>query len=166
MTKEIWRNIDGYDKYQISNTGRVKSLNNRKPKILNPTKNSHGYLLVSLSKRGKRKSCKVHRLVAMAFIPNYENKPAVNHKDENKENNNVSNLEWCTLAYNTAYSKNLEKAYQATRKAVVCYKKREKIVFSSITEAAKTLDISRSSISNCLSGRSLTAGGFNWRYAF
>lgn len=105
---EIWKDIVGYEGlYQVSNKGRVKSLryyggNNEQIKSLGLR--SDGYLNVSLSKNGKAISKSVHRLVAVAFIPNPENLEMVNHIDENKENNCVENLEWCTRSYNQIYS--------------------------------------------------------------
>ena len=102
--KEEWRDIKGYEGlYQISNLGRVKSLardtNNqycKVDKIIKANPNKWGYLNVNLYKKGKGKPFKVHRLVALHFIENPENLPEVNHKDENKSNNCVDNLEWCT----------------------------------------------------------------------
>lgn len=105
--KEIWKDIPGYEGlYQVSNMGRVKSLNfNRSglPRILK-TKNRQGYPRVILWKSGKRHEVCVHRLVAQAFIPNPENKPFVNHKDGNRRNNHVDNLEWCTAQENAIHS--------------------------------------------------------------
>ncbi len=98
---EIWVDIKGYEgQYQVSNTGYVKSI--KRNRILKAT-NVYGYLQISLSDHGHIKKCLVHRLVAEAFIPNLDNLPYVNHKDENTMNNNVENLEWCTLMYNANY---------------------------------------------------------------
>ena len=107
---EEWKDIKGYEGiYQISNKGRVKSLGNnktKKEKILRPRK-INGYFSVRLCKKGEKpKEFNIHRLVAEHFIPNPDNLPVVNHKDENKLNNNVENLEWCTVAYNVNYSVN------------------------------------------------------------
>ena len=105
---EIWRDIEGYEGlYQVSNWGRVKSLKkkgNSKERILTASNNNtKKYWRVQLSKNDKIKHFAVHRLVALAFIPNPQNLPQVNHKDENKDNNNVLNLEWCTVKQNTNY---------------------------------------------------------------
>ena len=114
---EIWKDIKGYEGlYQVSNYGRIKTLINfnskhsyskkelkeRKEKILKEHE-CNGYLRVTLSKKQKSKHYRVHRLVAQAFIPNPENKPQINHKDNNRKNNNVNNLEWCTALYNNRY---------------------------------------------------------------
>ena len=108
---EIWKNINleyFNDRYLVSNYGRVKIING---KILNQSYDSKGYLKVSLYKNKIRKCIKVHRLVALTFIENPDNKSQVNHKDGNKENNNVSNLEWTTCKENIehAYKNNLAK---------------------------------------------------------
>ena len=98
---EIWRDIDGYEGlYQVSNFGRVKSFQRGKPRILKAFLNS-GYLSVVLYRDHKVKQCLVHRLVALAFIPNPEDKPLVNHINGVKTDNCVENLEWATAAYVT-----------------------------------------------------------------
>ena len=111
---EVWKTIKDYPDYMVSNTGKVKSLDRylKQPKsgfrkkegrILSPMINKKGYPYVHLSKDGKSVSKRIHRLVAEAFIPNPDNLPIVNHKDEDKTNNHVSNLEWCTNKYNSNY---------------------------------------------------------------
>lgn len=131
---EEWKPICGYEGfYEISNYGRVKSLDynrTKQEKILRQGKNKYGYLMVVLYKEGKGKTIKVHRLVAQAFIPNPNNFRCVNHKDENKTNNCVDNLEWCDHKYNLNY-KNTQarrvastdfKAFQARRVASTDWK--------------------------------------------
>ena len=117
--QEIWLDIEGYQhKYQVSNTGKVKALNYRrtgKEQII-ASKENKGYLEVALWKDGKRKMFLVHRLVAQTFIPNPENLPQVNHKDENKKNNCVNNLEWCTQLYNNLYGTRLKRVSQSLTK--------------------------------------------------
>ena len=106
-----WRPIEGYEGlYEVSNTGRVRSVDRydnrncfRKGKVLSPAKDKNGYLKVVLNCNGKCKTINVHRLVAQEFIPNPDNLPMVNHKDEDKSNNNVINLEWCDVKYNLSY---------------------------------------------------------------
>lgn len=104
---EIWKDIKGYEgKYQVSNEGRVRSLYNRgvkREKILSLLNHPSGYSVITLSFNGIHKQYLVHRLVAMAFIDNPNGYEFVNHKDENKKNNNVDNLEWCTKSYNSIY---------------------------------------------------------------
>ena len=108
---EEWRtaiyNGEVFENYEVSNMGRVRSLNYRghgKIQILKPYKDSRGYLRIDLFKNRKKQICKLHRLVAFVFIPNNdETKMEINHKDENKENNSVENLEWCDRDYNNSY---------------------------------------------------------------
>lgn len=103
MNNEIWKDIEGYEGlYQISNKGRVKSFHG-KGRIMKLGTHPLGYKLATLTKDGEQNTKQVHRLVAQAFIPNPENLPVINHKDENPSNNNVKNLEWCTQKYNLNY---------------------------------------------------------------
>lgn len=114
--KEVWKNIDGYEHYQVSSLGNIRSLPRyiyevsgkrrmKKGIILAQSNTSTGYKKVELvDELGNRKSYKVHRLVAQAFIPNFSDKPNINHKDTNPHNNNVENLEWCTQKENVDYS--------------------------------------------------------------
>lgn len=120
--KEIWKDIDGYEGlYKVSSYGNVLSLkycgSNRKH-LLAPNIDHRGYLMAHLSKRGKTKTFKIHRLVASAFIPNPDNLPQVNHKDGDKLNNCVDNLEWCTCSYNVkhAYDTGLSMPYWKGKK--------------------------------------------------
>lgn len=121
--EEIWKSF-GYEDYEISNFGRVKSYKYDKEngRIMKPYRDSKGYLQIDLQldgrKRHNRKHFVVHILVAQAFLPNPDNLPQVNHKDENKENNCVDNLEWCTNEYNEAYGTRVERVMKKIRKPV------------------------------------------------
>lgn len=116
---EIWKDIEGYEgMYQVSNIGRVRALDRVKPNsggqiakghILPQSDNGHGYRFVSLWKFNKGRRFYVHRLVASAFIPNPNNFPIINHKDENKSNNRYENLEWCTQKYNINYGNHMKR---------------------------------------------------------
>lgn len=107
--QEVWKEIEGTNgMYQVSNLGNVKSFTRiKKGGLLKPGRYSNGYLFVHFSKdtdkKGERHSYLIHRLVAQAFLPNPDGLPQVNHKDENKTNNRVDNLEWCTHLYNQNY---------------------------------------------------------------
>lgn len=115
---EVWKDIEGYEGlYQVSNLGLVRSLDHIQENLwkgkpykrmhigmtIKPIKHVTGYYLVTLSKCGEHRTIRLHRLVAKAFIPNPDNLPEVNHKDENKANNRADNLEWCDGLYNTNY---------------------------------------------------------------
>lgn len=106
LTNEVWRDVDGYDgMYQVSDLGRVRSLKFGKVRVLRPGKGRGGYLIVDLSKENKKKTVKVHRLVAQAFIPNDdESKTIINHRNSIRDCNRVSNLEWCDSKYNNTYN--------------------------------------------------------------
>lgn len=104
---EIWKDIKDFEGlYWISNLGRVK---NKHGKILKPRLSSNGYYNICLYKNNKAKCYTVHRLVAEAFIPNPDNLPEINHKDENRLNNEVYNLEWCNRKYNQHYGSAIKK---------------------------------------------------------
>ena len=127
LPKRIWRDIPGYEGlYQVSNDGKVRSLNYNhtgKKQILKQYTNKEGYKRIALSKNNKLKWYLVHRLVALAFIPNPNNWPQVNHKDENKANNYVNNLEWMSHKDNCNYGTRNErhskamKGYKHTKEA-------------------------------------------------
>lgn len=124
---EIWKNIEGYEgKYQVSNLGQVKSMIGQE-KVLHPKKHRNGHLQIGLHKDKKRKTMYIHRLVAQAFIPNPDNLPCVNHKDENPSNNNVDNLEWCTQKYNCNYGTRVDRIMETKKQQ---YKKIYKYSFN------------------------------------
>jgi hypothetical protein len=171
---EIWKDIEGYEgKYQVSSCGRVKSLNYNKTgreQILEPIKFSNGYLLVCLYKNGKGKYKLIHRLVAEAFIPNPKNLPYVNHKDENKENNRVDNLEWCEQKYNLNYGTRNERISKKLlnredlSKPVLCVE--TGIVYSSAMEAERQTGADNGHIIACCKGKKYkTTKGYHWQYA-
>lgn len=162
---EVFRDIPGYEGlYQVSNLGNVKSLGNGdnnnnvgKERMLKLRKDKDGYLTVFLSIHNYKKLHKVHRLVALAFLPNPNNYPQINHKDKNRSNNNVDNLEWCTAQYNADYSVSkpvnqysLDGIYIAT--------------YKSIKEASRTTGTDQTGIVDCCKGRLKTSGGFIWKY--
>lgn len=169
--KEIWKDIEGYEGlYQVSNLGRVKSLNynhTRKPKVLSLMNGSRGYMGIKLGKEGTITFKSVHRLVAQAFIPNPNNYPYINHKDENKKNNVWTNLEWCTAKYNTNYNNLPKRRGIKARKRVNQYDKQGNFIktWDSMTSIYETLKYNSSGISSCCSGKYKTSHGYIWRYA-
>lgn len=181
--EEIWKDIEGYEGlYQVSNLGRVKSLErwrkgNTKPvlikeKIKIPRDNGRGYFITFLYKNNKQRNEYIHRLVAMAFIPNPDNLPQVNHKDENKANNCVDNLEWCTCKYNNGYGTKRERLTLTNRNN----KKTSTPILqfdldgNFIKEWPSMREVSRSGVARCenvyraCAGIYKQANGFIWRY--
>ena len=162
MIKEYWKPVVGYEGlYMVSNWGRVKSIKFGKERILKPVTNSSGYLLVGLYKNNIEKKYSVHRLVAEAFIPNPYNLPQVNHRDENKLNNNVDNLEWCTNEYNINYGTRTERY----SKSVLQYTLDGEFVgeWPSTRECGRN-GFNQGSVSACCRGELKTHKGFIWRY--
>ena len=161
---EVFKDIKGYPNYQISNLGRVWS--KKRQIYLKPHKNNSGYLSVVLpSINGKYKRELIHRLVALTFIDNPNNYPCVNHKDENKENNSASNLEWCDRSYNINYGSRNEKAGKKIKKPIKCIE--TGIIYNSGVEAAKALGTTPDIISKVLhkKSRCKTANGFHIEFA-
>lgn len=113
---EEWRDIKGYENvYQVSNLGKVRSLHYGRTRILAQSENIDGYLVVNLCINMNKRSFRVHRLVASAFIANPQNKPQVNHIDENKKNNQIKNLEWTTEKENSTYGTRTKRAADSRR---------------------------------------------------
>lgn len=176
--KEEWKDCIGYEGIlQVSNLGRVKSCSRlvkignghfRKMsgRVLKPYISSNGYAFVKAGRISKHLA--IHRLVAKAFIPNPNNLPCVNHKDENKQNNIIENLEWCDHSYNALYGTCQERLRKYKQKAVQQIDKDTGSViqtFESMKIAAETLGICKEQISDVCRGDCKTAGGFFWRYA-
>ena len=175
---ETWKNIKGYEGlYQVSNMGRVKSLERKvrhwrggeltiKERILKPGMDRGGYLLVTLCAGGKQKTLKVHRLVCQAFHKNHENKPCVNHIDEDKTNNAASNLEWCTYEENNNHGTHNERMAKTLNKPVGQYTLDGELikVWVSAREAQKQAGFSYNHISNVATGKHKTHKGFVWKY--
>ena len=193
--QEIWKEIKGYEKlYAISNFGNVKSLKkswityNYKSKthytitteerILKPSISKCGYKQINLSKNDKKSGKLIHRLVAETFIPNIDNKKCVNHKDGNKLNNNVENLEWCTYKENSihAWKNNLQKSYLKGKygkshnlsKSVIQYDLKGNFIkeWDCISDVTRELKIDSGRITKCCKKQKYchSAGGYKWEY--
>lgn len=165
---EVWKDIPGYEgRYQVSNLGRVKSLDymhTGKPKVMKLTVCKTGYLSIEL----KGKPYRVHRLVASVFVPNPDNKSEVNHINGNIQDNTVGNLEWCTPSENVshAWKSGLQKMTEERRKKhsrkVVCVE--TGIEYYGMKDASNKTNIDRRNINACCLGKRSVAGGYHWRY--
>ena len=179
--KEVWKDIEGVEGiYQVSNFGNVLSLNYKNhgySRQLVPKCNNSGRLWVELFKEGKRKPMLIHRLVAMAFIPNPNKFEQINHKDENAKNNRVENLEWCTQKYNIQYYLDRHPGKPKVNYSSN-YKKRMSLKVNQYTREGKlikTWENSRQvavekgwsdwSVSECCRNKRKSAYGFIWQYA-
>ena len=181
---EIWKSIENFPYYEVSNFGNVRSVDrvftdtlgrkvNRKGKLLKCDTTGR-YKLVRLYNisQGKDIALLVHRLVAKVFIPNVDNKPQVNHIDGNKANNRVENLEWCTHSENQihAYKNglNIHSGKSGRPKKKVCQidLKTGKIIniFNSIAEARRSLGVSKDNISQVCNGKRHKCLGYGWKY--
>lgn len=176
---EVWKDIKGYEGvYKVSNHGRVLSLERKIPtsyfnrinhvpeKILKHSVTRHGYHMVTLYHNDIANRQLVHRLVANAFLENADNLPFINHLDENKSNNCVGNLEWCTAQYNVNYSGTIQKAVNSRKRSVSQFEKTGKLIknYESATVASKETGIFSSSITLACKGKYKTAGGYIWKY--
>lgn len=191
---EEFRDIQEYEGlYQVSNLGRVKSLKYGKEKILKGGKDKQGYIYVILCKEGKKNNFRVHRLVCETFIPNPNNYQCVNHKDEDKTNNNVNNLEWCNQNYNVNYGTGIQRRVANTdwkkkventdykevgrksaekllnrkdqSKPVLQYTKDNEFVkeWKSTNECERN-GFYKSAVSKCCNGKLNSHKGFIWKY--
>jgi hypothetical protein len=175
--KEIWKPVLDYEGlYEVSNLGNIRSLEHVsintknvkqifKSMTLKPYFNNKGYLNVSLCKNGKRSTLKLHRLVGIAFIPNNDNKPTINHIDGIKTHNYVDNLEWNTYAENNqhAYDNKLKISYGLT---IIQYDLNDIKIneFNSILESQKQTNIGHMSIRRCCRNEQKTAGKYKWKF--
>ena len=165
---EIWKDVVGFEGlYKVSNKGNVFSVGRRDTigrkcggRMLKPLSHKVGYLQVQLHKNGKMKNKYIHRLVAEAFIPNHNNLPEVNHIDEIKDNNELSNLEWCTRQYNNNHGTRIERVSKKVR--AVNIKTGEVLTFNSIREAGRKGYI-REYVSLACKGVYNTGGGNLYR---
>jgi len=169
METEIWKAHPEYAGIEVSTLGRVRTLdkmvrNGRgtwftKGRILKQHEDSDGYLRVSITNDGKRVSKRAHRLVAQTFIKNTDNLPQVNHKDCDRTNNNVSNLEWCSGLYNNQYRVKFGKS-RGVPVFAINLKTQEVSQFPSQAEAGRTLGVEKTNITGVVKGRLKQAGGY------
>ena len=167
--REIWKDINGYEGfYQISNYGRIRSFKKIDNKwfYLKPWVQNSGYEVVSLAKNTVHQKYLVHRLVAENFIPNPDNLPCVNHKDENKLNNHSDNLEWCSYEYNNNYgTARIRMAQKEGRRVKQLTIHGHWIAtYMSIRVASNITNTPHTSIRDCCNGKTTQAHGFKWEY--
>lgn len=156
-----YKPIQDYEEYYlIYDTGQVWSI--RSNKFLKPMVTRDGYLTVDLCKHGTDNIQKIHRLVAKAFIPNPNNLSQINHIDENKTNNQVSNLEWCDATYNNNYGTHNARLAKTKGKPVQCIE--TGIIYDSLADAERKTGIFKSSIYRVCVGKQQTAGHYHWGY--
>lgn len=156
--EEQWKPIAGFPNYQVSNRGRVKNI--KTGRVLKPRVDGYDYEYVALYKSGKPKDYRIHRLTAEAFIPNINNLPQVNHIDEDKRNNNVTNLEWCTASQNNKHS-----AHQRYCRINQLSLDGEFIrQWDSSEQIKRNLGYSNGYIIQCCKGKFKQAYGYRWEY--
>lgn len=167
--EEIWKDIEGFEGlYQVSNFGRIKRVTTGR--ILKGDKNNDGYLRVKLYKNNTKSNKSIHRLVAEAFIPNPENKPQVNHVNEDKTNNSLDNLEWMTAKENINHgtrNKRVSKAISKSNSIPIIatnIKNGESTEFYGISECGRQLGLHQQNISKVLAGTRRHTGGYTFKY--
>jgi hypothetical protein len=163
------KKIKGCPHYGITDDGKVFSLYLKRQ--IFPWVTNEGYLMIELKENGERIDKTIHRLVAEAFIPNPNKFPVINHIDEIKTNNNMNNLEWCTVKYNNHYGanpnvNNIKKAQEARKRRVVQMLLDGTVIkeYESLKEAAEKTGVHRPNISHCVAGKRKKAGGYRWAY--
>ena len=160
----MWRSIQNFSNYEANDNGDIRYKHSQK--LLAPFKHPNGYLTVPMvSDTGSQTRQLVHRIIAEVFIPNDEHLLYVNHKDENKENNSVTNLEWCTAKYNANYGNRNSKISYSKCNPVVKIHNNIKTIYGGFRLAAKIENIGQSSISNVVNHRRKSLYGATWRYA-
>lgn len=175
-TPVLWKDVVGFEGlYIVSNFGEIRSVDHYvkcnsgkrlvKGRTLKPCDRGNGYPFVTMGKDGKQYNMSVHRVVAIAFLPNPNNLPEVNHKDTNTFNYSLDNLEWCDRKYNNNYSNRAYKAAVSKRKRILQIKNETVIrIWNSISEIERNTGISAGNISECCNGKRSTAGGYSWKF--
>lgn len=160
---ETFVKIEGFENYEVSNLGKVRNI--KSGIMLKPWITKDGYLRHGLYENNKKKNLFLHKIIATAFIDNPEEKPCVNHIDENKLNNDLSNLEWCTVRENNIHGTRIKRAAEKCSKKVIQLDLNDNVLneFESMEQAEQKTGIDASSICRCCNGKRKSAGGFKWR---
>ena len=193
MKEEIWKEIEGFDNYKISNLGRVKNI--KFDRLVKPLLDNRGYIMVNLYKDGKMKRLSLHRLIAIAFIPNPDNKPCIDHINTDRSDNHIDNLRWVTQKENHNNPLSLMNHSKASKGRTISEEQKKnqsekmkgrykgnkwgskKIIqltldgifvreWDAIKDAAESFGVSSSAIWNCLNGKCQVKSikGFKWEY--
>ena len=160
---ETFVEIEGFEKYEVSNLGKVRNI--KSGIVLKPWVTKDGYLRHCLYKHNKQKKLLLHRIIATAFIDNPEGKPCVNHIDENKLNNDLSNLEWCTVRENNIHGTRTKRVAEKLSQKVIQLDLNDNVLneFESMRQAERETGVSVGNISSCCNGKTKSAGGYKWR---
>ena len=160
---ETFVKIEGFENYEVSNLGKVRNI--KSGRMLKPHLNHNGYLKHHLYRHDKQKELFLHRIIAIAFIDNPGKKPQVNHIDENKLNNDLSNLEWCTGRENIIHGTRTKRAAEKLSKKVIQLDLNDNVLneFESMRQAERETGVPRSNISSCCNGKRKSAGDYKWR---
>lgn len=160
---ETFVKIEGFENYEVSNLGKVRNI--KSGRLLKPYLTKNGYLRHYLHGHDKRKHLLLHRILATAFIDNPGKKPQVNHIDENKLNNDLSNLEWCTERENNIHGTRTKRAAEKLSRKVIQLDLNDNVLneFESMRQAERETGILVGNISSCCNGKTKSAGGYKWR---
>ena len=160
---ETFVKIEGFENYEVSNLGKVRNI--KSGRIIKPQLNRNGYLMHLLYENNKQKHLYLHRIIAIAFIDNPEKKPQVNHIDENKLNNDLSNLEWCTVRENLIHGSRTKRVAEKLSKKVIQLDLNDNVLneFESMKQAERETGVLVGNISSCCNGKTKSAGGYKWR---
>ena len=160
---ETFVKVVGFENYEVSNLGKVRNM--KTGKILKPILRRDGYLVLCLYGHNKQKHLLLHRIIATAFVDNPDEKPCVNHIDENKTNNDLSNLEWCTAKENLVHGTRMKRIAEKLSQKVIQLDLNDNVLseFESMHQAERETGVTLSSISSCCNGKLKSAGGFKWR---
>ena len=161
----MWKPIIDYEGiYEINELGEVRRISTGY--ILKDYICHDGYKRVGLTKKGKTKSLLLHRLLALTFIPNPNNYPCINHKDEDKSNNSLDNLEWSTYKYNLNYGTRNVRANETRKKPILQYSKDGEFIreWKSVTDLKNETGMDITHVSSCCKGKRKSANGYRWKY--
>lgn len=162
--EEIWKDIEGWSGYQVSNQGRFRSFKRCiEGALLKPHLNKYGYLTIHLRDKNRSKVLQCHRLVMLTFEPISNSETMeVNHKNENKQDNRLSNLEWTTHLENVRHGTGITRKAIAQSQKILCVEL--DMIFNSVKEASEKMNVNYGNLTSCCNGNLKTVGGYHWKY--